>query len=174
MGRARFRIGLSLIEILMGIIILSFLLLPLAHLMTGSQRVGKASGYEVMAGQYGWEILSQVRRLSPFLPALAASGRTLKLLLEDEAVSADLQWVSTAPELKGIRLPGTDLALFVSPLDPHFTTRRIEVGAQLDDSGLQVLKGGTIWGVRVIIGWRLSPQDPVEHRAIFRMLIREG
>lgn len=164
----------SLIEVLVATAVITLAVGPLIGVLSSSNRVSNASIYEVMAVHYASELAEQIQRLSTRLkPMCIASSKTVKQILEEPTFLANLGSYGGGtldPQL--IQIPGTRITLFLSPLHPNFTRRTLLVN-QLSSVGRAVLKIGTFWDVSIILSWKLSPADPVEHFASYSVILRE-
>lgn len=168
------RTAFSLVEVLVACVVISLAAAPMLGMLSTSNRTSRASVFEIMAVQYAEELGEQLLRLSQRLKSIReVTGESVKTLLEDPIVAAALN-PQTPPAVQPgiIRIPGTDIVLLCSPLDPNFTARVIRI-EQLSTTGKQVLKTGIFWKVTIGLAWRMSSADPIVHNASFSLVLRE-
>ncbi|MBI3038207.1 hypothetical protein HYY75_04020 [bacterium] len=166
--------GLSMVEVMFAVVIAGLALGPLISNLSSSNKASTASMYEVMAVHYANELSEQLRRLSPYLTDIQGiTGQTLDSLLSDPDFNTELSATSQPP--KGIYVPGTNVTLFLSPLEPSFYERKVDVRKIAPPAGLSVLNSGTYWDVKIILSWKLSPNEPVsaKHSANFSLILWE-
>lgn len=177
------RTGFSLIEIVVAVMIVALAVGPIFTLLGSSNKVSNASVFEVMASMYSAELGGQLQRIAPRLKDLRVkSGKDILVMLTDTAFERKIGPAgSTTGKPFLVHLPlsdptNTDVALFLSPLDPAFTERKLLV-TKLDntDPRLKVLKAGTgdYWDVTIRLSWKLQPSDPTSHTALYSVILRE-
>jgi type II secretory pathway pseudopilin PulG len=174
--------AITLVEVLVAVAVVSLALGPLIGLLSQSNRQSSASIYEVMAVHFAAELLEQVQRLGPRLPAIIADARTktsnatltLKNLLTDTGFLTELRAASSAPRAVPLQSGGAklDTSLILSPQTDQFQ-RWLEVD-ELSTTGNTVLRGARFWKVTAIIGWRMVPSEPINrYQAKFSIVVRE-
>ncbi|RCK73126.1 MAG: hypothetical protein OZSIB_2623 [Candidatus Ozemobacter sibiricus] len=177
------RCGLSLIEILVAVAVMTLALGPMVSLLSSSNRVSNASIYEVMAVHYAAELAEQLQRFAGRFGDILADARqrsgnsslTLDGLLMDPGFTAALETIHDETKAIPLQTSGVPLkvSLFVSPLHPLFYRRRLEA-RPLDTSGLTLLNAGRYWDIKITLAWRLAPSEPPDrHRAEFSVVVRE-
>lgn len=168
------RAGFSLVEVMVACFVIGLAAVPMLGVLSSSNRTSKASVFEIMAVQYAEELGEQLLRLSQRLKSMRdVTGVDIQTLFEDPLVVAALNpQTPPAVEPSIIRVPGTDIVLLCSPLNPNFISRVIKID-QLSTSGKQVLKNGVFWKVTIGLGWRMSSADPIVHTASFSLVLRE-
>ena len=175
--------GISIIEVLVAIVVISLTFGPIIHLLSASNKVSNASAYEVMASHYASEAGEQLQRMAPRLKELRLkTGKTVEQILTDpsfETLIGPGGGPSGEPYMARLPVPDptvTDVALFLSPLDPAFTQRKFLVNRLNNtDGALQVMKTGSgeYWDVTIILAWKLQPDDPIYHGASYSVILRE-
>jgi len=168
------RRGFSLIEVMVACLIIGIAAAPMIGVLSSSNRTSKASVFEILAVQYAEELSEQLLRLSQRLKAMRdVTTKDIKTLLEDPSVATAL--APTAVAAAGptvVPIPGTQIVLFCSPLNPNFIARVLRVDA-LSNAGKLVLKTGNFWKVTIGLAWRMSANDPQIHNASFSVILRE-
>ena len=176
------RAGFSLLEIVVAVLIVGLALGPIITLLGSSNKASNASVYEIMASMYSAELGEQLQRLAPRLKDLRMkTGMDILVLLTDPELERKIgPEGSTAgkPFMMHLPVPDpsvTDVAFFLSPLDPAFTERKFLV-TKLDNSDprLKVFKNGTgdYWDVTISLAWK-QPADTIIHRAWYSVILRE-
>jgi len=175
--------AISMVEILVAVVVLGLAVGPMITLLSASNRTSNASAYEVMAAHYACEFGEQLQRLSPHLKALRQkTGKTIEDLLTDpsfETLIGPGGGPPGEPFIARFPVPNpadTDVAFFLSPLDPAFTERKFLVNELNNNApGLQVLKAtsGKYWDVTIILSWKLNPTDPGSRSASYSLILRE-
>ncbi|OQA06509.1 MAG: hypothetical protein BWY66_01822 [bacterium ADurb.Bin374] len=101
------------------------------------------------------------------------TGESIKTLLEDpQVVTALNPQMPPSIEPSIVRIPGTEIVLLCSPLNPNFLARVVKI-EQLDTAGKQILKNGIFWNVTIGLAWQMSKSDPIIHNASFSLVLRE-
>ncbi len=168
------RAAFSLVEVLVACVVVGLAAVPMLGMLSSSNRTSRASVFEIMAVQYAEELGEQLLRLSQRLKAIReVTGESIKTLLEDPQVVAALN-PQTPPAVEPgiVRIPGTEIVLLCSPLNPNFLARVVKI-EQLDTAGKQILKNGIFWSVTIGLAWRMTKNDPVIHNASFSLVLRE-
>ncbi|MBF0502164.1 MAG: hypothetical protein HQM09_18635 [Candidatus Riflebacteria bacterium] len=147
--------GWSLVELMVGILILGLALVPLALIQSTSVQKTVASLHEVLATRMATEITEQLLmfQVRPGYARIVGTG-DLKSLLE--GMNDDLG--PHTPEIqvpRFIPLTGTSVKLCVGPLRESFCERRIEVKPLPDEC---LLKGDR-FKVTVTVGWTLPGES---------------
>lgn len=173
--------ALSMIEIVITISLVALALGPSILLLSTSNRASTASLYEVMAVHYANEIFEQLNQYSGMYADIIAdirnkSGNTslqIDSLLTDTAFTQALETYNSNIVFVPFQYLGTQLkvGLWVSPLHPNFTKRRLIV-QKLNNSGLSTLLG-EFWDIKILLSWKQIPTDAIEHNAEFSIIIRE-
>lgn len=154
--------GISLIEILVAITLVSLAFLPLTGLLSSSNRMSNASIYEEMAIHYARELSDQLLMMCPRFPSLVAEAkdRTGHNLLDLATILNDDEFAKkiTKPasntmiiplEVKGMQLPAT---LVLSPLDNAFLLRQITL-APMNTDGNRVFHNARFWKATIELVW---------------------
>jgi prepilin-type N-terminal cleavage/methylation domain-containing protein len=163
------RRGFSLIEVLIGAVIMALTLLPIMGLLTQSTEQTTISHHEWLAVRYVQELSEQLSALArttvgPNLSDLGRSAGGLKPLLE--SLTPALAAVSS-PEIRMIPLGQTQVGVLVSPLVDPFQERFVKVDP-VSRAGLGLDSGsGALF--RVTIGVRWYP-DGMKTRAALRTI----
>ena len=177
------RTGLSMIELTIAMSVFALALTPIINLMGSSHRVSNASAFELMAVHYAAELGEQIQRISPNLKDIKLkTGKNLEDLLTSPSVVAllgpggNLSGQAYMVKLTDPADLETDISLFVSPINPAFTSRRFYV-KRLDNTSPSLLVynsgSGIFWDVTISLSWKLSPSNPVTHAASYSFIIRE-
>ncbi len=177
------RRGLSLIEILVALAVMTLALGPMITLLSSSNRVSNASIYEVMAVHYAAELAEQLQRFAGRYDDILTDARirsgngglTLDALLMDPGFTTELETIHDETKAVPLQTSGVPLkvSLFVSPLHPLFSRRRLEA-RPLNNTGMALLNAGRYWDIKITLAWRLAPSEPPDrHRAEFSVIVRE-
>jgi len=176
--------GLSLVEVLVAVAIMSLAMVPLTGLLSSSNRMSNASVYEEMAVHYAREIADQLLNLSPRLSGIVDDAReiTADISLDFGAILNDsgfagkiVQKVNSTGlvnlEVKGRQLPA---AIMLSPLNEFFNRRRI-TATPVDNSGHRIFRSAKIWKVLIELAWVDPAGNKTSHREISTIIfLREG
>lgn len=148
--------GVSLVEIMLGILLLGLLLVPLSLVMTQSSAQTVVSYHDQLAVQYVRELLDQVTELvrndtGPGLDGLVrAGGKPLPELLEglNPALS------DAGPKgPRVVRVGGTQVGLLVSPLVSPFQARFFRV-VPVEASGFSTSSAVRVFQVNAGVRWQ--------------------
>lgn len=173
------RRGITMVEVAIAALLLGLLAGPLFTLLQATTKATTASVYEILATHYAAELGDQLQKLAPRLKEInLRTGQTLDVLLDDQAF---LKQLGPTAEPKGVpllaRLPGTNIRLLLSPLDPHFTVRSVD--AELLDplptpaSDHILNEEDSYWRVTISLSWKNQVHDAVTRTALFQFVLRE-
>mgnify|MGYP001209431437 CR=1 FL=1 len=176
--------GVSLVEVLVAIAVMSLAIIPLTGLLSSSNRMSNASVYEEMAVHYARELADQLLNLTPRFPALVDEARVitggsnldLAAILNDNGFASRIMQPGggtgfAALEANGRQLPVT---LMLSPLDEAFFRRRI-TATPLDCSGNRLFKNAKFWKVTIELAWNDRTAGLASHREVTTVIfLREG
>lgn len=156
------KVGISLIEILVAITVVSLAFIPLTGLLTSSNRMSNVSIYEEMAVHYARELADQLLMLCPRFPALVAEAREktgdtsldLSTILNDNdfanKITRPASSTMTIPlEVKGNQLAAT---LMLSPLDNSFLLRQISIDP-MNAASNKVFCKARFWKATIELVW---------------------
>jgi hypothetical protein len=166
--------GFTMAEIFVAVVVLALALLPLSSVLTSSNRTSNVSIYEILAVHYAAELAEQLHRFSPTVirQIRLQTGKNLSALLSDPTLVSALQDLPLTTEYE-VQVPGTRFTLFLSPLHPAFTKRELTVIPLTPHAAPSLLGKGNLWSVKIHLGWKMSPGDPIEHQAVYGVILRE-
>lgn len=154
--------GVSLVEVLVAITLVSLAFIPLTGLLSSSNRMSNASIYEEMAVHYARELSDQLLMMCPRFPSLVAEAkeRTGHNLLDLATILNDDEFAKkiTKPasdtmviplEVSGMQLPAS---LVLSPLDNAFLLRQVSIGPMNTD-GNKVFHNARFWKATIELVW---------------------
>lgn len=165
---------------MISVVILGIILGPQIVLLHSAHRYSNLSLFELLAVHYGSELGEQLQKLGPHLKDIRLqTGKDLGEMCSDASFLTPLGTVGGNPFILRLPVPNptvTDVGFFISPLEPGFVTRTVEV-EELDstDSNLQIWdqSAGIFWRATVGLAWRSAPNDPKVHAASFSFILRE-
>ncbi|RCK79018.1 MAG: hypothetical protein OZSIB_0360 [Candidatus Ozemobacter sibiricus] len=168
------RRGFTMVEVFVAVVILMLALMPLSTVISASNRTSNVSVYEIMAVHYAAELAEQLNRLSPTMlrQIRLQTGKALPALLGEPSLVAALQDHSFTTEYE-VLVPDTRFSLFLSPLHPAFTLRELTVEPLPVHVAPSLLGKGNLWAVKIHLGWKMAPGDPVQHKAVYGVILRE-
>jgi len=170
------RYGFSLLELVIAFFIVGLAIAPIYTLLISTSQVSSASIYEVMAVRYASELAEQLQRLAPHFKAIRLTT-TADLPAALEGLNPFLGPASPlAPidrtKVLGIFIPGTEVAVFVSPLFQNFVKREIQV-LPVTPATSEPQLPGQVYNVVIRLGWKIAPSSPVGKEAAYSLLIAE-
>lgn len=176
--------GVSLIEVLIAMAVMSLALVPLTGVLSSSNRMSSASVYEEMAVHYAREIADQLLNLCPRFPALVDEAREvtgnaavdLSTILNDNGFASRIMQTDARTGLAALEINGRKLqvSLMLSPLDKAFFRRRI-TAMPMETSSNLVFINAKFWKVKIELAWFDRKTNLATHREITTVIfLKEG
>ena len=170
-----------MVELIVAMAVIAIAIGPVFNLLSSSNKVSNASMYEVMASLHAGELSEQLLRLKPTIlhDLRQKTGKGIDQLIADPAFQqklspdATLGWQAIMAALPA-PTSETDITFFLSPLDPAFISRTINVQEVAAATELFTSATGRFFNVYIGLSWKLNPNDQVVHGATFSCLLRES
>lgn len=161
--------GISLVELLVAITVVSFALGPLIVLLSSSNQMSNHSIYEELSVHHCRVLTDQFLRFTPKIGKIVEAGRrasgnnrlSLGDLLNDPGFNRELADPNRRRDFVPFQYLGceTDFRLFIPRIGDVFTKRYVRAVLLNSDSN-RILKNGNFWKITVTVAWRASANDP--------------